>query len=53
MSRWKWVGLALAVVFFALAAFTIMTLDFLAAIALSIPDWRDWFSYPPLPIALA
>jgi hypothetical protein len=53
MSRWKWAGLALAIVSFALAALVIMTLDSLAAIALSIPDWRDWFSYPALPIALA
>ena len=52
----KWVGWVLAVVFFAMTAFTILTLDFVAALAHSIPDWlidRDWFEYLPIPIAQA
>jgi hypothetical protein len=50
----KWVGLTLAVVFFALAAFTILTFDFVATLVFFFPDWlidRDWFEYPPIPIA--
>ena len=53
-EQWKWVGWALAVVFFALAAFTIVTLDFVAALVSFLPERlidRDWFEYPPIPIA--
>jgi hypothetical protein len=53
-EQWKWVGWALAVVFFALAAFTIVTLDFVAALVSFLPERlidRDWFEYPLIPIA--
>jgi hypothetical protein len=55
-EQWKWVGLALAAIFLALAGFTIITLDFVGQIVFSISDWlidRDWFEYLPIPIALA
>ena len=50
----KGVGLTLAVVFVALAAFTILTFDFVAPLVFFFPDWlidRDWFESPPIPIA--
>ena len=55
-EQWKWVGLALALIFLALAGFTIITLDFVGQLVFSISDWlvdRVWFVYLPIPTALA
>jgi hypothetical protein len=53
-EQWKWVGWALLMVLFAVTAFTLLTLDFVAALVSFLPERlidRDWFEYPPLPIA--